>query len=180
MAWSKQADRRSAGRPKRLTRSLSDNKESMKKTRANPSPTVDNFRSDPLFPRIERVVAALLAKGKVVTPIDVLVGMSLIEPSNVDHWRRGRVPYLERVINCNLTRLGRLLRILRFHVHDLKLAPSLTVYKRFGKGQKSRLRFTKTGDPKIEEAYSRHFVWPGKGPFHPPASKVTVIAEGPP
>ena len=44
---------------------------------------------------------------------------------------------------------------------------------RWGKGPKQRLRFTKTGDPKIEEAYARHFVRPGKGPFHPPAPKET-------
>jgi len=37
-----------------------------------------------------------------------------------------------------------------------------------GSSAKQRLRFTKTGDPKLEEAYSRHFVWP---PFYPPASK---------
>ena len=25
-----------------------------------------------------------------------------------------------------------------------------------------------TGDPKVEEAYATHFVWPGKHPFHAP------------
>jgi len=34
---------------------------------------VDDFRRDPMFPRVERVVAALLANGKVVAPVDVLV-----------------------------------------------------------------------------------------------------------
>ena len=81
--------------------------------------------------------------------------------------------YLEAVIHCNLTRLSRLLRILRFHAHDLNLVPSATVYRRWGKGPKQRLRFTKTGDPNLEEAYARHFVWPGKGPFHSPAPKET-------
>jgi hypothetical protein len=33
----------------------------------------------------------------------------------------GRVPYLEKVIKCNLTSLARLLRILRLHAHDLNL-----------------------------------------------------------
>jgi hypothetical protein len=79
--------------------------------------------------------------------------------------------YLEGVIAGNLTRLSRLLRILRLHSHDLKLVPSVTVYMRWGKGPKQRLRFTKSGEPKIEEAYSRHFVWPGKGPFHPPVPR---------
>jgi len=76
--------------------------------------------------------------------------------------------YLEREINCNLTRLSRLLRILRFHVHDLNLVPSTTDYRRWGKGRKQRLRFTKTGDARLEVAYATHFVWPGKSPFHPP------------
>lgn len=132
-----------------------------------------SFRADALFPRIERAVAAILANGKVVAPVDVLVAMDLLAPEKLEDWRRGRVPYLERVINCNLTRLSRLLRILMFHAHDLKLVPSVTAYMRWGKGPKQRLRFTKTGDPGLEEAYARHFVWPGKGPFHPPAPKET-------
>ena len=122
---------------------------------------VDTIRDDPMFPRIERVVAAILAKDKVVTSIDVLIGMGLLTPDRLADWRFGRVPYLERVINCNLTRLSRILRILRFHVHDLNLVPSMTVYVRHGKGPKQRLRFTKTGDAGLEKAYATHFVWPG-------------------
>jgi len=88
---------------------------------------VDTFRNDPLFPRLERTVDKILARGKIVVPIDVLVGMGLLEPAKLEDWRRGRVPYLEMVISCNLTRLSRLLRILRFHAHDLNLSPSITV-----------------------------------------------------
>ena len=106
-----------------------------------------------------------------MAPVDVLIGMGLLTREHLENWRRGRVPYLERVIDSNLTKLGRLLRILRFHAHDLSLKPSWTAYMRWGKGPKQRLRFTKTGDPKVEEAYATHFVWQGKGPFHPPAPK---------
>lgn len=127
--------------------------------------TVTTFRSDPLFPRIERAVATVLKTNKVVTPIDVLVGMQLLTRTDVEDWRYGRVAYLERVINCNLIRLSRLLRILRFHAHDLNLVPSTTDYRRHGKGPKHRLRFTKTGNPRVEAAYATHFVWPGKSPF---------------
>jgi hypothetical protein len=97
--------------------------------------------------------------------------MGFLIREHLEDWRRGRVPYLERVVDCNLTRLGRLLRVLRFHAHDLSLKPPCTAYKRSGKGPKQRLRFTKTGDPKVEQAYATHFVWPGKEPFHPPAPK---------
>ena len=92
--------------------------------------SVATFRSDPLFPRIERVVATLLETGNVVTPIEVLIGMELLVRSDVENWRLGRVDHLERVIRCNLTRLSRLLRILRFHVHDLNLKPSTTADRR--------------------------------------------------
>ena len=127
--------------------------------------SVHDFHNDPMFRRIERVVAELLARGNVVAPVDVLVGMGLLRPEHLDNWRRGRVPYLERVINCNLTRLSRLLRILRFHAHDLNLKPSQTIYKRHGKGPKLRLRFTKTGDARLEAAYATHFIWPSTRPF---------------
>ncbi|MBL9107463.1 MAG: hypothetical protein JNL82_41640 [Myxococcales bacterium] len=52
---------------------------------------MDNFRDDPLFPRIERVVARILAQGKVVAPVDVLIGMDLLKPACLEDWRRGRV-----------------------------------------------------------------------------------------
>jgi hypothetical protein len=111
-------------------------------------------------------VEEILRRGKIVTPVDVIIGVGLLTHEHLEEWRRGQVPYLERVINCNLARLGRLLRILRFHAHDLNLKPSMTAYMRYGGGSKQRLRFTKTGDPRLEEAYATHFVWPGKKPFH--------------
>ena len=70
------------------------------------SVTVATFRDDPLFPKISRVVAIILEKDKVVRPIDVLIGMQLLSRSDLEEWRRGRVPYLEKVIDCNLTRLS--------------------------------------------------------------------------
>jgi hypothetical protein len=121
-----------------------------------------DFRDDPMFQRIERVVADLLARGDVVTPVDVLIGMGLLRPDRLSDWRCGRVPYLERVIDCNLSRLSRLLRILHFHAHDLNLKPSATVYNRYGKGPKRRLRFSKSGDARLEAAYATHLVWRGK------------------
>lgn len=130
--------------------------------------TVDGFRSDPMFPRVERAVAAILAHGKVVAPVDVLVKMDVLTPKDLEDWRFGRVPYLERVIRGSLSRLSRLLRILGFHCHDLNLVPSQTAYVKWGKGTRTPLRFTKTGEPRLEKVYARHFVWPGKGPFHAP------------
>ena len=100
-----------------------------------------------------------------MTPVGVLIGMGLLRPEHLADWRRGRVAYLEHVVNCNLSRLSRLLRILRFHAHGLNLKPSLTVYKRHGKGPRQQLRFSKTGDPNLEAAYATHLIRPDQRPL---------------
>ncbi|HEY6558855.1 MAG TPA: hypothetical protein VI072_16335 [Polyangiaceae bacterium] len=138
--------------------------------------TVHDFRSDPMFPRIERAVAAILAVGKIVAPVDVLVKMDMLTPKALQDWRFGRVPYLERVIRGSLSRLSRLLRIVGFHCHDLNLVASHTAYVKWGKGPRTPLRFTKTREERLEKIYARHFVWPGKGPFHPPREKTDAGA----
>lgn len=129
--------------------------------------TLATYRKNRMYPRIVRAVDEILACGKVVTPVDILVAIGVLDRKRIEDWQRGRIPYLERVIEGNLMRLSSLLRILGFHAHDLKLKPSWTAYLRQGKGPKQRLWFTRTGDPKIEDAYATHFVWPGRDPFHP-------------
>lgn len=125
--------------------------------------SVTSYRKDSLYPRIVRAVEPLLASRKVVAPVDVLIGIGLLTPAKLEDWRFGRVPYLEKVIDGNLAKLSRVLRILRFHAHDLNLRPSTTAYMRWGKGPKQRLCFTKTADRKLEEAYSLNFIRPGNG-----------------
>ena len=132
---------------------------------------VSNYRGDPLYPRIVRAVSALLKRGDVVAPVAVVVEMGLLRPGQLEDWRRGRIPYLERVVTCNLSRISRLLRILRFHAHDLKLVPSHTEYRRWGKGPRHKLHLTKTGDPRVEEARARHFIR-GGGRGTPPPSRI--------
>ena len=139
--------------------------------------TPENHRSDSLFPRIERAVLSILASSKVVAPVDVLVGMGALRAEDLEAWRFGRIPFLERVIQGNLSKLRRFLRILGFYCHDLNLTASSTAYVRWGKGPRPPLRFTKTGEAKLEAIYGRHFVWPGKGPFHLPARERATTTE---
>jgi hypothetical protein len=39
------------------------------------------------------------------------------------------------------------------------MVPNITQYHQKGKGKKHPLRFSKSGDRKLEEAYSKHFRW---------------------
>jgi hypothetical protein len=124
--------------------------------------TLENYRTDKYYPKIIRAVESLLQSENFVTPVKVFISMDLLEQQDVDRWRKGQVPCLERVVKCNLAKANRILRILRFHAHDLNLKPSITVYQRKTKRGKIPLQFSKSGARHLEEAYSRHFINQGK------------------
>jgi len=124
--------------------------------------TLENYTTDTYYPRIVKAIEGALQRENFVTPIGVFIAMGLLAQRDVDEWRKGRVPYLEKVIICNLAKASRILRILRMHAHDLNLKPSVTVYRRKKKGRKIPLQFSKSGERSLEEAYSRHFVMLGK------------------
>ncbi len=121
--------------------------------------TAQNYRSDPLYPRVVRAVSELLAAQRTVAPVEVFQRMGLLSAEDVEAWQRGRVPFLERVVHCNLSKSNRVLRILRLHAHDLDMKPAEEPYFRWGRGPKQRLRFSKSRIPALEQAYSRRFVY---------------------
>jgi hypothetical protein len=124
--------------------------------------TVANYRQDPYYSSIVKAVEGLLREKGFIAPLDLFIRMDLLSPESAEDWRRGRIPYLERAIRCNLSKASRILRILRMHAHDLDLKPSLTVYKRWTKGSRPILRFSRSGARNIEDDYARHFVSPRK------------------
>ncbi len=99
-----------------------------------------------------------LIHSDFVSPISVFQRMELLDKGDIEAWKKGRIRYLEKVIKCNLSKANRVLRLMRFHGHDLNMKPSITIYKRKSKSTKIALIFSKSGDLKLEEAYSRHFV----------------------
>ena len=115
-------------------------------------------RSDPLLSLVSEVVSEILAEGDVVTPLEALLRLEVLDSEQVELWRRGGLPYLERGITAGLSRTARLLRLIAEHSLSLGLAPTQGKYLRRGKGPKVRLRFSKRGDPESERAYSTHFV----------------------
>lgn len=120
--------------------------------------TTNNYMKDRWYPRVVRVVSEILAEKDVVTPIEVFLRLDLLKPSMIEEWRFNRIPSLEKVIQCNLSNASRILRVLRLHSLDRGLKPSLTNYRKWGKGCKFSLRFSKSGDPNLEAAYSTHYL----------------------
>jgi hypothetical protein len=56
--------------------------------------------------RVHRAAEAALSRQKYVSAIDVLCGMGLLATPHVDDWRKGRVDFLERVIQANLSKIS--------------------------------------------------------------------------
>jgi hypothetical protein len=124
----------------------------MKKT------TRSTYKKDKYYKKVTAAVHELLKDGFVVVPVEVLIKLGYLTKEDYEDWRFGRIPYLERVIGCNLSKVNRILRILRLHAADRGLYPSFTGYKKWGKGHKFLLRFSKSGKPWMELLYSTHYV----------------------
>ena len=113
---------------------------------------------------IEKAKAAadrlLQAKGYIST-VDVLLELGRLSPENHKRWRARQIPYLESVILGNLSQHAVLCRELSLYAKkERKLKPSHTVYLSWGKGRKQKLQFSKSGDSRMEELYSTHYVSP--------------------
>ncbi len=134
--------------------------------------TVHNYRDDKYYPRVLKAIANILDKSDVVAPVEVFMEMSLLTRKQYEDWRFGRIACLERVIQGNLGKVGRILRLIGFCAHDLDMVPSRTVYNKWGRGASQHLCFSKSGEKAIEEAYERHFLWNKSA-----AKKLVMIME---
>jgi hypothetical protein len=110
--------------------------------------------------RVHRAAEAALYRQQYVSAIDVFCGMGLLAPAHIDSWRKGRVDFLERVIQGNLSKISSSMEIFRRWAHEKGLKPSETHYMRRTRAGTVALQFSKSGDPGIEKSYRTHFVSP--------------------
>jgi len=96
-------------------------------------------------------------KGYVCT-LDILLQLDCLTKKGYEDWRFGRVDYLEKVCNINLSKLTLINKLITKYSTELDLKSSWTGYNQFGKGIKRRLRFSKSGDKTIEDRYATHYI----------------------
>jgi hypothetical protein len=119
----------------------------------------------------------LKARGYIALD-EVFREMGKLDAKQWDEWRRGRVPYLERVIRLNLSQINAVCRAVHASARRGNLKPSWTAYVRWGKGPRPPLRFTKSGDPNLERAWATRYVIIAP---KPPTTKTpgTAVADNP-
>lgn len=119
-----------------------------------------SLNHDDLIKQMNEASGKVLREEGYICFVDILIRMGKLTKEDYEAWRSRKVPYLERVIKVNLKKLNHMLRTLHQNAKKGGLLASKTAYMSHGKGPKTTLRFSKSGDPNIEEAYSTHFYKP--------------------
>lgn len=110
--------------------------------------------------RVIQAAQSILEAQDYVSPIDLLVRLGWLQPIHVQDWKKGRIPYLEQVIQVNLKKISLAMACFRSWAHRTGLKPSTTAYLVKTKGPKRELQFSKSGNSTIEKAYRTHYVSP--------------------
>jgi hypothetical protein len=105
--------------------------------------------------RVTKAAEEALAARGYVSPIDVLVGIGWLDPGKLEQWRRGQVDFLERVVQTNLSRISEAMKLFRAWAARRGLSASQTAYVTRNP-RRQTLRFSRSGDPKIEALYRTH------------------------
>jgi len=88
----------------------------------------------------------------------MLLRLGYLTKDDYDSWRLGKIAYLEKGCNINLSKLSFINNTIRKLAGKLKLERSLTTYNKYGKGPKTRLIFSKSANKNIEDSYATHYV----------------------
>ncbi len=109
--------------------------------------------------RVVGAAESALARQGYVSAVDVLTGIGWLAPATLKRWRHGQLPYLERGIPTNLSRISEAMKLFRSWAAGKHLHPSDTAYVARNPARQT-LRFSKSGDATIERLYSTHWVSP--------------------
>ena len=112
--------------------------------------------------KLSPITAHLFQTKGYICLVDVFVGLGYLTEKDVENWRLRKVPYLEKSIGVNLSKISFICKVVRSNCKNGNLRESKTEYMSRGKGNKQKLQFSKTGRREIEEAYSTHYLKPKK------------------
>ncbi|MCW5589845.1 MAG: hypothetical protein KIT27_09310 [Legionellales bacterium] len=110
--------------------------------------------------RIIEIANKTLLENQYVSWFDILLGLGWLQSTPLDNWRKGRMPYLEQVMQANPNKLNYAMNYFRQWANDCGLIPSETSYFTRTDGQERELQVSKSGDPVIEKYYRTQYLSP--------------------
>ncbi len=108
--------------------------------------------------KIKLIGKEIIEEKGYLSSIDVLLKLEYLSEKDYENWRFGKVDYLEKVCGVNLKKLSTINKTIKEISGQWNLKKSWTAYNKYGKGKKIRLRFSKSGNKQIEEAYATHYL----------------------
>jgi hypothetical protein len=108
--------------------------------------------------KVHSAMYELLKEKGFASPADVLMKIGALSKEDYDKWRHGKADYLERSCKLSLGKLTSISGEIRAYAKQHRLKPTFTDYRKWGKGEKYRLRFSKSGDERIEQSYATHYL----------------------
>lgn len=94
--------------------------------------------------KIRSIISEVTETKGYISSIDVIIKLGYLSLPNYENWRNGKIQYLEKVCTINLSKLTTINKIMHSISKKMNLEQSLTVYNKFGKGKKQKLRFCKS------------------------------------
>lgn len=101
---------------------------------------------------------ALLQEKGYICAVNIFIKLGYLDVKDYENWRMRKIPYLEKAIKVNLKKIQLVLGAIKRNSQKGNLKPSATVYKSWGKGASTLLRFSKSGNENIEALFSTHYV----------------------
>jgi len=130
--------------------------------RPNKNNEPENVNKRDLEKKLHPITDNLFKTKGYICLTDVFVGLGYLTEKDVENWRFRKVPYLEKSIKVNLSKISFICKVVHSNCKNGKLRESRTAYMSWGKGKKQILQFSKTGRKEIEDAYSTHYLKPEK------------------
>ena len=113
--------------------------------------------------RVQAAIRQLIAEKGYVSALDVMLHLDKIRLGDVEKWRLGKIPYLELVVQMNLSQINALFKEMQIIACATGLKSSMTVYRTWGRRARRPLQFSKSGHPYSERRWSTHFVRSSRG-----------------
>ena len=106
--------------------------------------------------KIERIGKEIIEEKGYFSLIDILLKLNYLSKNDYGNWRFGKVQYLEKVCGVNWKKFSTINQTINEISENWNLKKSVTSYHKYGKGGNTKLRFSKSGNKRIEEIYATH------------------------
>jgi hypothetical protein len=111
-----------------------------------------------LVKKVKTILDGLLKEKKIVCAIGLFLGLGYLSPTILNDWRRGRILYLEKGLQVNLSKLTLVMKEYRRWALEQGLLARETAYVQHATRNTIHLRFSKSGQANIETNYRTHYI----------------------